>query len=191
MPWIYVIAGVVHHLPLECNFSVWPVWKNVQSGSDLKIHIRTNWKCFFSARCVLWMYVTNGVIGLNIITVIIMLLSQNPFKCYLTLKPLLSFSGLFTFPLLATPWIWRLLPVPWQMHICIYCVKKILSIVGKKKNISFKINFEVSLLGTCSKKKCGIIWEFFPTWGGSSQFPKLKTKKKVPLNHPKVTHKTN
>ena len=27
--------------------------------------------------------------------------------------------------------------------------------------------------------------------GGSSQFPKLKTKKKVPLNHPKITQKTN
>ena len=28
-------------------------------------------------------------------------------------------------------------------------------------------------LGTLSKKKNDIIWEFFPTWGGSSQIPKL------------------
>ena len=43
-------------------------------------------------------------------------------------------------------------------------------------------------LGKHSKKNYGIIWEFFPTWGeGSSQFPKPKTKKKVPLNHPKIT----
>ena len=38
-----------------------------------------------------------------------------------------------------------------------------------------------SPLGKHSKKKYGIIWEFFPTWGGgSSQFPKPETKKKCP-----------
>ena len=40
--------------------------------------------------------------------------------------------------------------------------------------------FTLLVLGTPSKKN-DIIWEFFPTWGGgSSQFPKPKTKKKCP-----------
>ena len=41
------------------------------------------------------------------------------------------------------------------------------------------------------KKKYGIIWKFFPTWGGglpNSQNPKPK---KVPLNYPKIIQKTN
>ena len=50
---------------------------------------------------------------------------------------------------------------------------------------------EAKLMHALKKTKKGIIWEFFPTWGGgSSQFPKLKTKT-MPLNHPKITQKTN
>ena len=40
------------------------------------------------------------------------------------------------------------------------------------------------------KKKYGIIWEFFPTWGGVFSIPKTQNQKKVPLNHPKITQKT-
>ena len=38
------------------------------------------------------------------------------------------------------------------------------------------------------KKKYGIIWEFFPTWGGGVfPIPKSQNQKKVPFNHPKIT----
>ena len=92
---------------------------NVISISNLdqiwKFTLEQMGKCFYSALCVLWIYIIHIVIDLNIITVII-LISPNSFMCYQVLsdtKTPPSLSGLFTFPL-ATPWIWRLLQFQMQ-----------------------------------------------------------------------------
>ena len=77
---------------------------NVISISNLdqiwKFTLEQMGKCFYSALCVLWIYIIHIVIDLNIITVII-LISPNSFMCYQVLsdtKTPPSLSGLFTFP---------------------------------------------------------------------------------------------
>merc|ERR1712172_484502 len=50
---------------------------------------------------------------------------------------------------------------------------------------SGRINCKKRGKGSLQKKNTGLFGNFSQHGGGSSQFPKLKTKKKVPLNHPK------
>ena len=69
-------------------------------------------------------------------------------------------------------WLHFLLPDFYQT--CISCINFFTSLILSGNHVSNFCGILRTVLGTPSKKQYGIIWEFFPTWGGgSSQFPKL------------------
>ena len=63
--------------------------------------------------------------------------------------------------------------------------------LGTKHVAIYALFFLKVKLRDASKKNYWIIWELFPTWGGGLPNSRNPKPKKVPLNHPKITQKTN